>query len=108
MSTETAIHRASSDSPDSVPLERSGYRWRLWLGGIGLLLLACIGIKGLADTHGALGMMAAFGALVLSPIPLAFFVSGLGLKHEFTPDLLYRMMPYAVLAFYLFLAVASL
>jgi hypothetical protein len=88
-------------------MDRRGAAWRLWVGALGLLLCLWLFVSGVADTRGDLGMMAAFGAVVLSPLPGSCLLSGLGLKYRWRPDILYRALPLLVLATYLLLAIVG-
>ena len=93
----------SASARSSLPMDRRGTGWRLWVGALGLLLCLWLFVSGLGDTRGDLGMMAAFGAVVLSALPASCLLSGLGLKYGWRPDMLYRALPLLVLAAYLLL-----
>jgi len=91
----------ADDTPLELPLDRSGYRWRFFVGGVfGLLFIWSLAEPLISPPHGPEGdawvLMAAL--FVFAPLSLSFLISAVGIRRGWPYGPFLRVLPVVVFA----------
>ena len=91
------------DTPLELPLDRSGYRWRFFVGGFfGLLALWVVVepvlIPSSVNQHESEGLALMAALFLFAPISLSFLVSAVGIYRGWPYGPFLRVLPVVVFA----------
>jgi hypothetical protein len=89
-----------------LPLERSGYRWRFFVGGLlgiySMFVLVRAAFWPDTSHHGEPDAWAVAGVLfVTAPLSISFLVSGVGVYRGWSYGVFFRVLPAALVGFLL-------